>query len=155
MTDEVGHARVVLPPPLVFAAYLLLAFVLNRLAPVAPPWLGILRDMAVILVVGGLLLGTWCIRLMLRAHTSPDPHRPTTVLLTEGPYRRSRNPIYLGFLLIYVGFSILLGTLWGVLLGPLVLWTVTRLVVEPEEAYLRARFDQRYIAYKSRVRQWL
>ena len=155
MTDEIDHARVVLPPPLVFAGYLLLAILLNRLVPVPPPGLGILQDIAVILVLGGLLLGGWCVRLMVRAHTSPDPHRPATVLLTEGPYRRSRNPIYLGFLLIYAGFSILAGTLWGILLSPLVLWTVIRLVVEPEEAYLRTRFDQRYIAYKSRVRQWL
>jgi protein-S-isoprenylcysteine O-methyltransferase Ste14 len=155
MTEHVDHARVILPPPLVFAGYLLLAILLNRLIPLAPPGPGILQDIAVVLVLGGLWLGGWCIRLMVRAHTSPDPHRPTTVLLTGGPYRRSRNPIYLGFLLIFLGFTMLAGTLWGILLGPLVLWTVNRLVVGPEESYLQARFDSQYLTYKSRVRQWL
>ena len=121
MTDEIDHARVVLPPPLVFAGFLVLAIVLNLIIPLPPPWLGMLRDIAVVVVLGGLLLGGWCIRLMVRAHTSPDPHRPTSVLLTEGPYRRSRNPIYLGFLLMFLGFTILVGTLWGILLSPLLL----------------------------------
>jgi len=155
MTEPIDHARVVLPPPLVFAGFLLLAIVLNLVIPLPPPWLEMLRDIAVVVVLGGLFLGGWCIRLMVQAHTSPDPHRPTSVLLTEGPYRRSRNPIYLGFLLIYIGLTVLVGTLWGILLSPLVLWTVTRLVVGPEESYLQARFDAQYLAYKSRVRQWL
>ena len=155
MTEHVDHARVVLPPPLVFAGYLLLAILLNLLIPLAAPWLGTFQDIAVLLVLGGLVLGGWCIRLMVRAHTSPDPHRPTTILLTEGPYSRSRNPIYLGFLLIFLGFTFLVGTLWGVLLSPLVLWSVNWLVVRPEEIYLQARFDAQYLAYKSRVRQWL
>jgi protein-S-isoprenylcysteine O-methyltransferase Ste14 len=155
MTEKADHALVVAPPPLVFGGYLLLAILLNLIIPLPPPWLGMLRDIAVLGVLGGLLLSGWSIRLMVRAHTSPDPHRPTTVLLTEGPYRRSRNPIYLGFLLIYLGFTIIVGTLWGVLLSPLVVWTVKRLIVEPEERYLQARFDARYLAYKSRVRQWL
>jgi protein-S-isoprenylcysteine O-methyltransferase Ste14 len=155
MIEHADHARVILPPPLVFAAYLLLAILLNLLIPLAPPLRGILQDIAVLLVLGGVLLGGWCIRLMVRAHTSPDPHRPTTVLLTEGPYRRSRNPIYLGFLLIFLGLTFLAGTLWGIVLCPLVLWSVNRLVVGPEESYLEARFEVQYLAYKSRVPQWL
>ncbi len=90
---------------------------------------------------------------MIKAHTTPDPDRPTTALVIQGPYRWTRNPIYLGFFLIYLGFTFLAGTLWGMLLSPLLLWTVTRAIIRGEELYLNARFPDSYQEYKSRVRR--
>jgi protein-S-isoprenylcysteine O-methyltransferase Ste14 len=155
MTEAIDHAHVLVPPPLIFGGYLLLAFLLNWFVPLPPPWIGTLREIAVLLVVAGLLLGIWSIRLMMRVGTSPDPHQPTTALVTSGPYRGSRNPIYVGFLLILVGLTIVGGTLWGILLSPLVVWTVTWLVVRREESYLQSKFDVQYLEYKARVRPWL
>ena len=75
--------------------------------------------------------------------------------MTNGPYRLTRNPIYLGFVLICLGFTLIAGTLWGILLAPFLLITVTRLIIRAEEAYLQARFKGHYGNYRSRVRQWL
>jgi protein-S-isoprenylcysteine O-methyltransferase Ste14 len=76
-------------------------------------------------------------------------------LVTTGPYRFTRNPIYLGFLLIYLGFTLLAGTLWGLLLSPFLIGTVTQWIIHAEEAYLGRKFKEDYKAYSSRVRQWL
>jgi protein-S-isoprenylcysteine O-methyltransferase Ste14 len=155
MTDDLPHAQVPIPPPAIFAGFLVAALLLNWVVPLPAPWLGVLREVGGFVILAGLGLGFWAIRLMAKAHTSADPHQPTKALLTEGPYGRTRNPIYLGFLLIFIGFTILAGTIWGILLSPLLLVTVTRAVVRAEETYLEAKFESRYFQYKSRVRQWL
>jgi protein-S-isoprenylcysteine O-methyltransferase Ste14 len=94
-------------------------------------------------------------RRLWRAHTSPDPQCPTTALVTDGLYRPTPNPIYLGFLLIYFGFTFLAGILWGLLLVPFLLGTVSRAVIQAEELYLESRFEDRCTTYEARVRQWL
>jgi protein-S-isoprenylcysteine O-methyltransferase Ste14 len=155
MIENTNHVRVPIAPPLIFLGYLIAALLLNWALPLSVPWLGLLRAVGGLMVLAGLFLGVTAIRLMLRTHTSPDLHRPTTALVTEGLYARSRNPIYLGLLVIYLGFTLLAGTLWGILLSPLVLLTVDRAVIRVEEAYLQDKFDARYSEYKFRVRQWL
>ncbi len=155
MSDEFAHAQVPIPPPAIFAGFLVAALLLNWAFPLPTPWLGVLRDVGALMVLAGLSLGLWSVRLMMKSHTSPDPHRPTTALVTHGPYGRTRNPIYLGFFLIYLGFTFMAGTLWGILLGPVLLVTVSLAVVRAEERYLEAKFAAGYALYKSRVRQWL
>jgi protein-S-isoprenylcysteine O-methyltransferase Ste14 len=109
----------------------------------------------IVLVVVGLALGFLGLSQLMRAHTPPNPHEPTTALVTDGPYRFSRNPIYLGFLLSYLGFTALAGTFWGLILLPFLLWTVTHAVIHAEEQYLEGTFGEKYAAYVSRVRRWL
>jgi protein-S-isoprenylcysteine O-methyltransferase Ste14 len=155
MSDGTDHVRVPIPPPVIFAGYLIAALLLNWALPLPTAWLGFSRAVGALMVFAGLLLGASAIRLMLRAHTSPDLHKPTSALVTDRLYARSRNPIYLGLSIIYLGFSLLAGTLWGILLSPLLLLTVDRAVIHSEEAYLQARFESRYSEYKSRVRRWL
>ncbi len=155
MTDELAHAQVPVPPPAIFAGFLIAALLLNWAVPLPAPWPGVLRAVGALMVLAGLSLGFWSIRLMMKSHTSPDPHRPTTALVTHGPYGRSRNPIYLGFLMIYLGFTIMAGTIWGILLSPVLLVTVSRAVVRAEERYLETKFAASYSRYRSRVPQWL
>jgi protein-S-isoprenylcysteine O-methyltransferase Ste14 len=155
MTERSDHAPVLIAPPAIFGAYLLMALLLQWAIPMPVPWLRIIRGAAAVLILAGLCLGAYAVTLMMRAHTSPDPHRPTTALVTHGPYGRTRNPIYLGFFLIYLGFTLFAGTAWGVLLSPLLLATVNRAVIQAEERYLQAKFDSQYLEYKARVRQWL
>ena len=92
---------------------------------------------------------------MKKAHTTPDLRQPTTALVTAGPYRFTRNPIYLGLFLIYLGFTLLAGTLWGILLSPFLFWTVTNAIVRLEEEYLQQKFRDEYTGYLSRVRRWI
>ncbi len=155
MQIDLEHAPVRIPPPLVFLGYLIAAMILNWLFPLPDPWSTAFRVVGGTAVLAGLMLGATAVARMMRAHTSPDPHHPTTALVTDGPYSFTRNPIYLGFLLIYVGFTLFAGTLWGLLLGPFLIWTVTGIAIRAEERYLRAKFPAEYEAYKARVRRWL
>jgi protein-S-isoprenylcysteine O-methyltransferase Ste14 len=106
-------------------------------------------------VLVGLALGGAAVSAMIRRHTSPGPYEPSTSLVTDGPYGFTRNPIYLGFLMIYLGFTWLAGTFWGLLLSPFLLATVTWAVIQPEEKYLGGKFAAAYSSYRSRVRRWL
>jgi len=76
-------------------------------------------------------------------------------LVTGGPYRFSRNPIYLGFVLILAGFPLFSGTVWGAILVPVLILNLNNLVIQHEEAYLEKKFGEAYAGYRSRVRRWL
>jgi protein-S-isoprenylcysteine O-methyltransferase Ste14 len=155
MTSTTDHAQVALPPPLIFLGYLLGALVLQWAVHFAWPLSIPLRILGVVIVVAGVLLGGAAVSEIRKAHTTPDPRYPTTALVTDGPYRFTRNPMYLGFFLIYLGFTLLAGTLWGLLLSPFLIGTVNRWIIHAEEAYLDEKFEEDYIAYRARVRQWL
>jgi protein-S-isoprenylcysteine O-methyltransferase Ste14 len=85
----------------------------------------------------------------------PDPLRPTTAIVTSGPFRFSRNPLYLGLTLVYSGVTLLFDTWWGVLLLVPVMVVMHRGVVLREEQYLEATFGESYRRYLSTVRRYL
>jgi protein-S-isoprenylcysteine O-methyltransferase Ste14 len=100
-------------------------------------------------------LGIWAIVTIRQAGTQVETWKPTTAIVANGPYRFTRNPIYLGMMLALVGLAIILDSLW--LLAMLVpFYLVIRYgVVAREEAYLERKFGDVYLGYKSRVRRWL
>jgi protein-S-isoprenylcysteine O-methyltransferase Ste14 len=143
------------PPPLIYVAGLLAAWLLDRL--VALPalddaWGGILS--IVCFVIGGALLLS-SFRLFRRGRIDVRPWRPTSALTLSGPYRFTRNPMYLGMAFVYVGFALLFELTWALLLLPIVLLVVQTQVIAREERYLEARFGAEYHAYRARVRRWL
>jgi protein-S-isoprenylcysteine O-methyltransferase Ste14 len=81
--------------------------------------------------------------------------RPTTALVTSGPYRLTRNPMYLGMAFLYAGLALSFGVTWSLAFLPLVLLAVDRLAILREEHYLEAKFGEEYRRYKARVRRWL
>jgi protein-S-isoprenylcysteine O-methyltransferase Ste14 len=83
------------------------------------------------------------------------PVRPATALITEGPFRFTRNPLYLSLALLYLGIGLWLGALWPIVLLPALMLLVQQLVVLREEAYLESRFGDAYRTYRNRVRRWL
>ncbi len=113
------------------------------------------------LAVGGVLaligfaLMTVSVRQFRQAGTSIIPGEPSTVLLESGPYRFTRNPIYIGFVIFYFGLAIMLTSAWMLLLLIPVLIILQRGVVEREEAYLQAKFGDAYRKYQARVPRWL
>ena len=156
MTEQnMDHAQVMVPPPLVFLGYLIGALILNWIIPFPAPWTFILRVVGGLAVIVGILLVASAFSQMMKAHTSPDPHEPVAALVTGGPYRFTRNPIYLGFFLIYLGFTLLAGTLWGLIASPFLLLTITNAVIHAEEIYLDGKFGEQYREYRSHVRPWI
>jgi protein-S-isoprenylcysteine O-methyltransferase Ste14 len=103
----------------------------------------------------GAVLMISALRAFSRAGTPVDPYEPARALATDGPYRFTRNPIYLGFALVYLGFAIVLNALWAVALLPVVVVVVDRGVIAREERYLERRFGEDYRAYKAHVRRWV
>lgn len=108
-----------------------------------------------VLLVAGTALSFWGLLIFVRAGTAILPFRPSTTLVTHGPYRVSRNPIYLGVNLTYAGGSLMLNAMWPLLLLPLAIVLMHFLVIKPEEKHLAERFGDAYQAYRSRVRRWL
>lgn len=157
MSARGDHAGVVAPPPLIYLAFLLVGFGIGRL--IDEPSLGLATDwrrgLAFVLVIGGLLLDGIAAGTFRRLGTPPEPWKPTTALATGGLYRFSRNPIYLGFGLTYVGFAVAMDSPIALALLFPCLIVIDRFVIAREERYLSARFGAEYEAYKQRVRRWL
>ncbi|QAY69759.1 methyltransferase family protein [Xylanimonas protaetiae] len=97
----------------------------------------------------------WSLWLFRRHETGLLPGQATRALLEEGPYRISRNPLYVGLLALYLGVSLLMPTVWGLVLFPVAVLLVSWGAIRPEERFLRDRFGAEYDAYARRVRRWL
>lgn len=102
-----------------------------------------------------LLLGAWSVVLMRRSGTSVNPTKPTTQILQSGPYRITRNPMYLQMVIGCLGFAVLLMNVWILILTPLCWWLLQRLAIVPEEQYLERKFGATYTDYKRKVRRWI
>ena len=101
-----------------------------------------------------LLQGSFIARFR-RAGTPVDPGSPTRALVTDGPYRVSRNPGYLGLTALYVAIALLASALWVLVPLPVVLAVMQRGVIEREERYLERLFGDEYLRFKARRRRWL
>jgi protein-S-isoprenylcysteine O-methyltransferase Ste14 len=154
---EADGAKVVIKPPLLFLAALGLGSLMSRYLPIGP---GLAKPNALAVIVGlsmvvvGFALAIRSVQMFRRAGTHVVPGAPATALVTSGPYRLTRNPIYVGFVLVYLGLSIVLTSIWILVLLLPVLVILQRGVVLREEAYLERRFGEAYDAYAQRVPRW-
>ncbi len=144
-----------IPPPLFYVTGFVAGVALELLFPTGalPLALAILVG-----VVGGALwlaLDGSAMLLFRRAGTSVVPMRPTTAMVTSGPYRFTRNPMYVGMAVLYLALALSFGVFWALALLPAVLYLVDRLVIVHEERYPEAKFGENYREYKQRVRRWL
>jgi protein-S-isoprenylcysteine O-methyltransferase Ste14 len=148
-------AGIAIPPPLIYVAGFLLGVALELAFPISglPPALAALAAFAGVAL--WLALDGSAMMLFRRARTSMAQMEPATALVTSGPYRITRNPMYLGMAFLYAGLALSLGMIWSLALLPLVLVVVDRLLITREERYLEARFGERYRDYRRRVRRWL
>jgi protein-S-isoprenylcysteine O-methyltransferase Ste14 len=107
-------------------------------------------------VVGlGFFLSLWGALTFRRHHTSMLPFRPASALVETGPYRFTRNPMYVGLTTAYVGVALVLNVIWPLLLLPVALYLIVRFVIRREEAYLAETFGAKYVEFRQRVRRWL
>ena len=156
MSDPADTANVIIRPPIAWALAVLAGLALQWVAPLpfmpaeAPAgWLG---GMVFVLA---LALVAWAIATITRAGSNVPTNMPSTTIVQTGPYRFTRNPIYLGMFLGLVGLAIGFDSLW--LFGTLAPFAlVIRYgVVAREEAYLERKFGDAYRHYRARVRRWL
>ena len=146
--------RKILPP-----VYLLLTLTvmlgLHFLAPVArviaAPW----SYLGAGLIVIGIALSAIAAGAFKRAGTPVVPFERSTALVTDGLYRVTRNPMYLGLLIALIGAAVLLGTLSPVLPIPVFVWIIQTRFIRGEERFLEELFGAEYVAYKSKVRRWV
>lgn len=152
---SVDHPEVITFPPLLSGGTLAVGLILHWLFPRHPFPPGPAHLAGGLLTGAGVLLIAWGAITMRRAGTNINPAEPSLVLVTDGPFRWSRNPLYLANIILYIGITLLFNALWPfVLLIPLFglfEWGVIR----REERYLLAKFGEPYRAYCARARRWL
>ncbi len=154
--DHTRRPRTLILPPAPYAAAMLGGWWLDRHQRALPFDLGaISRPLGWFAVGVGLALFVWTLWTFAHHRTTVNPYAGASALCTFGPFRFSRNPIYLGDWFILMGVSLLLGTLWPLVFAPLI-WAMLRYgVIRHEEAHLEARFGDAYRRYASRVRRWI
>jgi len=128
---------------------------LNRRWPLPVGQRDVVQVVAWALTVGWLALTAASVGKFWRARTSIVPIRPANTLVMSGPYRFTRNPMYVGLALLTVALGLFADSWWPIALLVPVLVMVDRFVIAPEERYLTRRFGADYIAYTDRVRRWL
>jgi len=148
-------AGVIAPPPLLAAGFLLLGYVFDLAWPAALLPAPLQYVIGGALILPALVLAASGVLRFRRAGTHVEPYKPTTALVTDGPYRWSRNPIYLALALAGAGIALAVDSAW-MLASILPFVLVLRYgVVAREERYLERKFGQAYLDYKASVRRWL
>jgi deazaflavin-dependent oxidoreductase (nitroreductase family) len=142
-------------PPALFIGPLAATLALHRRRPWPLPGRPATTVVGAGLTATGVALGLSGAATALRHRTTVVPHHPVSALVTTGAFRISRNPMYTGLAVGYVGAALWVGTCWPLPLAPLCVLATDRLVIRPEEAYLADRFGSAYAAYRTRVRRWL
>jgi protein-S-isoprenylcysteine O-methyltransferase Ste14 len=150
-----GARTILIPPPVYYAAGLAGGMAINSGIPLPLGGRPATVVAGVFVAVCGLAPALAGVAAVIRHHTTIVPHHHVATLVTGGVYRWSRNPMYTGSAIVYVGLALLLGSWWPLVLGPAVIVAVRQLVIRPEERYLAQRFGRTYTDYQTRVRRWL
>lgn len=146
-----------IPPPVYLLAFAGMMWAVNTGLPlfhlILSPW----NKLGLVLIVAAVVVDFWSLGLFFRAHTTFNPLHPerTQTLVTVGTYRYTRNPMYVGMLIILSGWGIWLGSLSPFLFLPLFMLVLTVQQIIPEEKILEQTFGGAYLDYKARVARWL
>lgn len=146
-------------PPLLYLVPMLIGFVVQYLVPIRIVT-GLepartLRVVGCVEIAIALALMVWAVRTFKRLQTPIIPVRPARTLAEEGPYRLTRNPMYLAFTVLYLGITFVVNAFWPLLFLPEAVALVYMFAIRREESYLAREFGEVYAAYRSRVRRWL
>jgi protein-S-isoprenylcysteine O-methyltransferase Ste14 len=152
------HPNVRVPPPAIYLVGFVAGWLVDRRWPLAV--MGAEHGRARV-AIAALFIVLWFVLMITafatfrRARTAIIPVFPATSVVTTGPYRVTRNPMYVSLIALYVGGSLLVNSWWPLILLPAVVLLIDRAVIAREERYLRSAFPAEYAAYCDRVRRWL
>ncbi len=153
------HAGVLAPPPVIYGGTALLATAMHWLTPWSMPEFLLIEEVRYgvgpILSVLSVMLAMISIRRFRKAGTNVPPWLPATAIVETGPYRFTRNPMYLGLAGLYLGIGLMVGSQWFVFLFVPLIIVIQRGVILREEVYLARKFGDAYMTYKTRVRRWI
>ena len=150
-------AAVRFPPPLIFLFGILAGVVVDDVvarAPVPVERIVSAAGGALMVLIGAGIIASARVQ-FTRTGQSPIPWKPSPELILQGPYRFTRNPMYIGLTLIQIGLGVAFNNLWIALFALLALATVHFVAVLPEERYLSGKFGDRYKSYLTQVRRYL
>lgn len=145
-------------PPILLLAMIALGIGLQLLMPL--PWIYGLAALeatalGVTMIVAAFAIDIWA-ALVFRSHeTTIMPHQRSVRLVTRGPFRFSRNPIYVGNLMVVAGLGLVLSNLWLLIATPVLGFALQKLAIMREERHMEALFDDQWRDYKARVRRWI
>ena len=143
-------------PPVLLVAGVIAAWALGKIYHL--PWPGLndrpAKIVGYVLGLAGMALMMWGLATLARAKTNVMPHKAADKLVTDGPFRIRRNPIYMGEVLILPGVAQATYNIWFAILAPVFALAVYELAILPEEGHLEARFGDTYLDYKGRTRRW-
>jgi protein-S-isoprenylcysteine O-methyltransferase Ste14 len=153
--DTRDHAGVFVPPPLFYGLPLVIGLLLQARWPLPGLPAGLARTFALVFLLIAVAMFAPALGSFRRAHTSMIPVRPSTALVIAGPYRFTRNPMYVGLGALYLAIAWWFGATWALVLFPVGVLLVQRFAIMPEERYLEAKFGDEYRSYKASVRRWI
>ena len=142
-------------PPQLFLFAIILGGFLQLLWPIALGFPVTWTVVGLLLLAVSLLLMVWASREFRRAKTAVPHKIGTSTLVTTGPYRFTRNPMYVSLTLLQIGLGLIMNSAWVLLALIPVLLIINQVVIAREEAYLTSQFGQRYLDYKTAVRRWI
>jgi len=145
-------------PPMLLVATLIGGYLLHSYLPIGWPPEDVTNTMrygGYLLVAIALLLDVWTFQTLRRNNTTILPNKAASQLATDGPFRVSRNPIYLGNVIITLGVGFILGSRWFLLLAALLYVLLSNLAIKREEEHLEANFPEQWAEYSSKVRRWI
>lgn len=146
-------ARLAALPQFWLAVFVMAGLALGRIAPIALP--GWLQVVGVVALGAGIALMIWAAITMARARTTVMPGQVPAHLVTTGPFRLSRNPIYLGDVIVLCGFLLAMEALAGLVLVPFFVWLLHDRFIRQEEALIAAGFGAEFDAWRRKVRRWM
>lgn len=158
MNDRDDATPEVLPPPVLYLGTLTLGLLIQVVwsLPLLPKGLAAVRKpLGIGFAAAGAAILVWATRTMFRAGEHPDPDKPVSTVIDDGPFGYSRNPIYVAMTAIYLGITVFRNAIWPAVFLPGVLVVIQKRVVLHEEESLERQFGDDYREYKSRVRRWV
>lgn len=157
MEKQADHPGVYFPPPLLYVAVFLVSLVIQQFIHLNRSFFGSTTALiaSFLFVIVGFALMLPAVYKFIHTKNTLIPVKPATSLLASGIYSVSRNPMYLGLLLIYIGVACWIGNWWTFLFVPLLILLINKLIIEREERYLERAFGAAFTDYKKKVRRWI